>query len=411
MCRRFDSGSRQLFSIADYGLRILLSQTPISETPKSKFAMIPPLDPTRQYQSLKTELDSAVLQLLASGQYILGPAVDRFEAAAAQQLGVRHAIGVANGTDALLLVLRAHGIGPGDEVIVPPFTFIATAEVVSLLGATPVFCDIEEETLCLDAALLEEKITAKTKAIIPVHLFGHPAEMSAIRAIARKHELLVLEDAAQAWGAKQKTDTNWKNCGALGDAAGFSFYPTKNLGACGEGGLITTDSDNLAEECRMLRTHGQSQRYIHDAIGYNSRLHAIQATILNVKLPHAKHWNDLRRAHAARYNDAFSDLALKTPSERENAHHVYHQYTVRVDANRREEICTSLEKDGISWAIHYPVPLHLQPVYRSLGLSEGAYPVSERAAQEVLSLPIFPELREDELETIIAGVRRAVGSR
>lgn len=373
--------------------------------------MIPPIDPRRQYQSLKSELDSAVLELLASGQYILGPAVERFEAAAAEFLGVRHAIGVANGTDALLLVLRAHGVGPGDEVIVPPFTFIATAEVVSLLGATPVFCDIEEETLCLNPALLEEKITPKTKAVIPVHLFGHPAEMDPIREIARKHDLLVLEDAAQAWGSKLKTGGEWKNCGALGDAAGFSFYPTKNLGACGEGGLITTDRDDLARECRMLRTHGQSRRYIHDAIGYNSRLHAIQAAILNVKLPHSHNWNDLRRSHASRYNEAFSDLDLKLPTERENAHHIYHQYTIRVDSSRRDELCDALEKDGISCAVHYPVPLHQQPVYRSLGHQEGDFPVSEKAATEVLSLPVFPELREEEIEAIITGIRRAVGKR
>ena len=370
--------------------------------------MIPPLDPTRQYQSLKTELDAAVLELLASGQYILGPAVEKFENSAAHALGVQHAIGVANGTDALQVALQAFGIGPGDEVIVPPFTFIATSEVVSLLGATPVFCDIENDTFCMDASLLESKITSRTKAIIPVHLFGHPANMNAINAIARTHNLLVLEDAAQAWGAKLQVNGEWKNCGALGDIAGFSFYPTKNLGACGEGGLICTDDDMLAEKCNMLRTHGQRRRYIHDEIGINSRLHGMQAAILNVKLPHVESWNNLRRAHAARFNAAFADLDLKTPVERPDAHHVYHQYTLRVDAERREKICESLTQDGIGWAVYYPVPLHMQPVYENLGYHAGDFPVAELAAKEVLSLPVFPELREDELESIITATRRTL---
>jgi dTDP-4-amino-4,6-dideoxygalactose transaminase len=369
--------------------------------------MIPPLDPTRQYQTLKAELDAAALEVLASGHYILGPAVEKFEASAAKALNVKHAIGVANGTDALLLALRAHGIGPGDEVIVPPFTFIATAEVVSLAGATPVFCDIEDDTLCLDASLLEARITARTKAIAPVHLFGHPADVNAINAVAKKHGLLVLEDAAQAWGATQEIDGHTKHCGALGDIAGFSFYPTKNLGACGEGGLITTDNDELAEMCRMLRTHGQRRRYIHDEVGYNSRLHALQAALLQVKLPHTDNWNDLRRAHAARYNAAFADLDLQLPVERPGARHVYHQYTLRVDAGRREQICNSLTEDKIGWAVYYPVPVHLQPVYQSLGYSEGDFPISERAASQVVSLPIFPELTNDEIETIIAAVQRA----
>jgi dTDP-4-amino-4,6-dideoxygalactose transaminase len=375
---------------------------------RSSFTMIPPLDPTRQYQSLKPEIDAAVLELLASGQYVLGPAVESFENAAAKALGTRHAIGVANGTDALLLALRAHDIGPGDEVIVPPFTFIATAEVVSLAGATPVFCDIENDTLCLDASKLAEKITPKTKAIIPVHLFGHPADMEAIGAIAREAGVLLLEDAAQAWGAKLQMGNDWKNCGALGDIAGFSFYPTKNLGACGEGGLISTDDDELAEKCRMLRTHGQRRRYIHDAVGINSRLHAMQAAILNVKLPHVQKWNDLRRAHAAKYNAAFSDLDLQTPIERDGAHHIYHQYTLRVPAERREKISESLTQDGIGWAVYYPVPLHLQPVYEDLNYSKGDFPVTENAAEEVLSLPVFPELREDETDAVIKAVRRAL---
>jgi dTDP-4-amino-4,6-dideoxygalactose transaminase len=375
--------------------------------------MVPLLDPTRQYRHLKSELDRAAIELLASGQYILGPAVENFENAAAEVLGVRHAIGVANGTDALQIALQAHGVGLGDEVIVPPFTFIATAEVVSLLGATPVFCDIEADTFNLDPAQLEAKISPVTKAIVPVHLFGHPAPMEEIKAIAARHGVLVLEDAAQAWGAKtqvgEATTDSWKNCGALGDIAGFSFYPTKNLGACGEGGLITTDNDALAEACRMLRVHGQRRRYIHDAIGYNSRLHALQAALLTVKLPHAATWNEERRAHAAHYNSLLEKLPLQLPVERTGCYHVYHQYTVRVpDEALRQKICEALTAAKIGWAIYYPVPLHLQPVYSDLGYGAGAFPVAERAAKEVLSLPIFPELREDEVEQVSATVKSAV---
>lgn len=371
--------------------------------------MVPLLDPTRQYQDLKTELDAAAINLLASGQYVLGPAVESFEAAASHALGAKHAIGVANGTDALQLALQAHGVGPGDEVIVPPFTFIATAEVVSLLGATPVFCDIEADTLNINPAGVEERITPRTKAIAAVHLFGHPAPIAELKAIADKHGLLLLEDAAQAWGASLEIDGAAKACGALGDIAGFSFYPTKNLGACGEGGLISTNDDKLAEMCRMLRTHGQRRRYIHDEVGYNSRLHAMQAALLNVKLPHAGRWNEDRRRHAAHYSSLLENLPLQTPTERPGAYHVYHQYTVRVpELALREKICGTLTAQKIGWAIYYPVPLHLQPVYESLGYKKGDFPVTEQAADEVLSLPIFPELRADEVETVCAAIKSAI---
>lgn len=370
--------------------------------------MVPLLDPTRQYQNLKNELDAAALSLLASGQYVLGPVVDEFEAAAARILGVRHAVGVANGTDALQIALHAHGVAPGDEVIVPPFTFIATAEVVSCLGATPVFVDIETDTFNLDPRAVEVAITPRTKAIVPVHLFGHPAAMEEINAIAVRHGLLVLEDAAQAWGARLQTAGGEKSCGALGDVAGFSFYPTKNLGACGEGGLITTNDAELAEKCRMLRVHGQRRRYIHDAIGYNSRLHALQAALLNVKLPHAAGWNAARRAHAAHYNALLQGLPLLLPVERSGAHHVYHQYTVRVrETGLRKKISERLSSEQIGWAIYYPVPLHLQPVYETLGYAKGSLPVAEAACEEVLSLPIFPELREDEVEAVGVAIRHA----
>jgi dTDP-4-amino-4,6-dideoxygalactose transaminase len=381
--------------------------------PKFKIAMVPLLDPTRQYRDLKSELDAAAIELLASGQYVLGPTVEAFEKAAAEVLGVQHAIGVANGTDALQIALQAHGVGPGDEVIVPPFTFIATAEVVSLLGATPVFCDIEADTFNIDPVQIAGKITAKTKAIVPVHLFGHPAPLAEIKAIAaaraQSQQILVLEDAAQAWGAKVKTGETEKSCGALGDIAGFSFYPTKNLGACGEGGLITTDDDTLAEMCRMLRVHGQRRRYIHDEIGYNSRLHALQAAILSVKLPHAARWNKARRKIATLYNTLLQDSVLQCPTERAGCYHVYHQYTVRVPSDElRQKICAHLTAEKIGWGIYYPVPLHLQPVYSGLGYGEGDFPVAERAAKEVLSLPIFPELRDAEVEQVCAAVKSAM---
>lgn len=365
--------------------------------------MVPLLDLTRQYQALKPEIDEAVLQLLASGQYVLGKAVEEFEAAAAAALGVKHAVGVANGTDALQIVLQAFGVGPGDEVITTPFTFIATAEVVSRLGGTPVFVDIEADTYNIDPAAIEAAITPRTKAIVPVHLFGHPAPMNEISEIARHHGLPVLTDAAQAWGTTLEMEGQRIGSGAMGDAASFSFFPSKNLGACGEGGLITTNDAKLAEMVQMLRVHGQRRRYIHDEIGYNSRLHALQAAILSVKLPYAAGWNEARRANAARYNDLFRELPLARPIERAGAYHVYHQYTLRL--RDRQPVCDALSQAGVGWAIYYPVCLHLQPIYQSLGYRLGQFPVAEAAAREVLSLPIFPELRPDELEITAAAVR------
>lgn len=374
--------------------------------------MVPLLDLTRQYQELQPQILAAVSDLLASGSYVLGPAVEEFESGAAQALGVKHAIGVANGTDALQIALQARGIGPGDEVIVPPFSFIATAEVVSRLGATPVFVDIQPDTFNIDPQAVAAAVTPRTRAIIPVHLFGHPADLPALQAIADRHDLFVLEDAAQAWGASMQVDGQRISCGALGNAGSFSFFPSKNLGACGEGGLVTTQDDALAASAKSLRVHGQSRRYIHDEIGYNSRLHALQAAILSVKLPHADAWNDARRRNAATYQAALCDLPLGLPVERAGCRHVYHQYTLRVPERNgqgglsRERVTQALTEAGIGWAIYYPVPLHLQPVYEDLGYREGSLPVVEQAAREVLSLPIFPELREDEIERTIQAVRQ-----
>ena len=379
--------------------------------------MVPLFDLTRQYQSLKTQIDSAALRVLESGQFVLGPDVEAFEEGAARALDVKHAIGVANGTDALLLSLRCLGVRAGDEVITTPFSFIATAEVVSLLGATPVFIDIEADTFNLDPALIEAAITPRTKGIIAVHLFGHPAPMDEIKAVAKKHGLFVLEDAAQAWGAWMQTPADTSSaqmgetrdaktfCGALGDMSAFSFFPSKNLGAAGEGGLITTDNDELAAHAKMLRVHGQSRRYYHDEIGYNSRLHALQAAILAVKLPHTTSWNDARRANAARYSELLGDLPLQLPIERAGCHHVYHQYTLRTP--HREAISEKLSEAKVGWAVYYPVPLHQQNVYACLGYEENSLPQAELASREVLSLPIFPELRADEIEEVARAIRSA----
>ena len=366
---------------------------------------VPLFDLTRQYATLRAEIEPAVCELLASGAYVLGPAVDEFENAAAAFLHSSHAVGVANGTDALLIALRAINLEPGDEVISTPFTFYSAAEVVAELGAKPVFVDIEDATFNLDPTKIEAAITPRTKAIIPVHIFGHPAPMVEIMKIARKHDLRVIEDCAQSWGAT----LDGKQTGTWGDAGTFSFFPTKNLGACGEGGLICSDDAQLAEKARQLRVHGQSQRYIYDELGYNSRLHALQAAILSIKMRHAQSWNDARRNHAAHYARELEGTPYITPAEKPGARHVYHQYTLRLPQPLdRDRIAAHLTKCGIGHAIYYPKSLHLQPVFADLGYKAGDLPVSERVTEEVLSLPIFPELRADEVEAVGAALREAV---
>ena len=362
---------------------------------------VPLFDLTRQYAALRAEIEPVALAQLASGNYVLGPAVEEFESAAARDLQIAHAIGVANGTDALLIALRAIGLQAGDEVITTPFTFYSAAEVVALLGARPVFVDIEADTFNLDPKQIEAAITPRTRAIIPVHLFGHPADMTQIMAIARRHDLRVIEDCAQSWGA------TWdgKPTGTWGDAGTFSFFPTKNLGSCGEGGLICSDNPKLSEKARQLRVHGQSQRYVYDELGYNSRLHALQAALLSVKLRHVDAWNEARRAHAAHYAQLLAGTPYGVPVEKQGARHVYHQYTLRLPAPLdRAAISAKLTERGIGHAIYYPVSLHLQPVFADLGYRRGDLPVSERVTEEVLSLPIFPELRPDEVEAVGAAL-------
>jgi dTDP-4-amino-4,6-dideoxygalactose transaminase len=365
---------------------------------------IPILDLTRQYQQIKSELDAAVLGVLESGQFILGPPVKQFEETAARSCGAKHAVGVASGTDALVLALRALNVGAGDEVISSPFTFFATTECVSQVGATPVFVDIEPDTFNIDPDAIEAAITPRTKAILPVHLFGQCADMGRINAIAHKHGLRVIEDAAQAWGATYEG----KFAGGMGHAGCFSFFPTKNLAAYGDGGLLTTNDDGVAERVRLLRTHGQAQRYEYLVLGYNSRLDALQAAVLQVKMKYVDGWNEQRRRHAQRYNELFAGTPVVTPIEKPNGTHVYHQYTVRVP--NRDAVADTLQKAGIGCMVYYRIPLHRQPVYASFGYGEGSFPVSEQACREVLSLPIFPELTEGEVELVAETVKTAVSS-
>jgi dTDP-4-amino-4,6-dideoxygalactose transaminase len=363
---------------------------------------VPFLDITRELDLLRGPLLAAMERVLAGGRFILGPEVRAFEAEAAETLGVRHAIGVNSGTDALVISLRALGVGPGDEVITSPFTFISTAEAISLVGARPIFADIRPGTFNLDPEQVVARISAHTKALLPVHLYGQPADMQALRAIADEHDLVILEDAAQAFGATHEG----KPAGALGDAAAFSFYPTKNLGGCGDGGLVTTDDDEVAGCVRRLHGHGASGRDNYVAVGYNSRLDELQAALLRVKLPHVDDWNESRRKHAARYDEALGGIAgVTTPARLEGTRHVYHQYTLRIEGGetpgaRRDAARAALAEVGIGSMVYYSVPLHRLPVYDT----GKAFPEAERAALEVLSLPIAATLTGDEQERVIAAL-------
>lgn len=352
-----------------------------------------------QYSQLKTEIDTAVSSILASGGFILGPLVSACEERIASLCGAQHGIGVGNGTDALLLSLMALGIGPGDEVITPPFTFVATVETVVLLGATPVFADIDPVHFTLDPADVARKLTARTKAIVPVHLFGQLADMPALRAFG----IPLIGDGAQAIGALQdgREVAQWSELTTL------SFYPTKNLGAAGDGGMVLTNDDALAERLRLLRFHGSGGKYDYHMVGVCSRLDALQAAILNVKLPHLSDWNAARRKNAAFYDQALTGIGgLVLPQTRLGNIHTFHQYTVRVLGGRRDELKAFLADQGVSTGIFYPVALHLAPAYRErFSGREGDHPESERACGEVLSLPIFPELSEPQLVYVAEKVR------
>lgn len=365
--------------------------------------MIPMVDLKAQYQSLKPEIDAALADVLDTTAFILGPNVKAFEAEAARYLGVPHALGCASGTDALHLALLASGVGPGDEVITSPFTFIATAEAIRYVGATPVFVDIDPDTFNLAPQALERAINSKTRAIMPVHLFGQPVDMVQVMKIAGQHGLLVIEDCAQSFGAS----IEGRQTGHFGVAAGYSFFPSKNLGCYGDGGLVVTTSDAIAEKLVMLRNHGSKVRYYHDVIGFNSRLDEMQAAILRVKLKRIDEFNRERRRVAHRYSSLLADLPIKTPVEDGIGVHVYHQYTLLSD--QRDRIMSRLTEAGIASAIYYPVPLHQQTVFKAAcqGLS---LPVTESVARQCFSLPIYPELENEKIDEIVEVIRSALAA-
>ncbi|ACS91098.1 DegT/DnrJ/EryC1/StrS family aminotransferase [Thermococcus sibiricus] len=362
--------------------------------------MIPFVDVKREYHEIKEEIDNAVQRVLESGWFILGEELKKFEEEFAKYLGANYAIGVNSGSDALYLSVKALGIGRGDEVITVSHTFISTVDAIVRNGARPVFVDIDPETYTIDVNQIEEKITKKTKAIIPVHLYGHPADMDPIMEIAEKHGLYVIEDASQAHGAEYKG----KKVGSIGHVACFSFYPTKNLGAYGDAGAIVTNDNELAERLRMMRNYGSPKKYYHDFIGVNSRLDEIQAAILRVKLKYLNRWNERRREIAKLYNEFLKDTGVITPVEKEWAKHVYHLYVIR--HKERDELQQYLLRNGIKTQIHYPVPVHLQKAYLDLGV-KVRLPVTEQISQEILSLPMFPHLSDTEVEKIARVVKDA----
>jgi dTDP-4-amino-4,6-dideoxygalactose transaminase len=360
------------------------------------------LDLSPELDSLWDELNEAIQGVLRSGRFILGPDVAAFEQEVASYLGTRHAIGVNSGTDALVIGLRALGIGAGDEVITTPFTFFATAEAITQVGATPVFVDIDPETLNIDPAQVAAHVTERTRAVLPVHLFGHAVDMDALQGVAAEHGLKVVEDVAQAFGG----DFRGRKVGTLGDVGAYSFFPSKNLGAYGDGGLITTDDDAVAEGARMLRAHGARRKYHNEAIGYNSRLDTLQAAILRVKLPHLDESNAGRRRVAERYREGLELIPGVTPAvEADYARHVYHQYTIRIDGGRRDAVAAQLEAAGIQSMIFYPTPLYRLPPYAHMGVTLTE---CERAAAEVLSLPIWPGMTEAVQDRIIDEIRQAL---
>lgn len=367
--------------------------------------MIPILDLKEQYQALREQMLRAVEDVMEGGAFINGPNVKALEGEVAAYLGAGHGVALNSGTDALHLALRALDIGPGDEVITTPFTFVATTEAIGIVGAKPVFVDIDPATYNMDPALIEAAITPRTKAILPIHLYGCPAPMDAIMAIARKHNLYVVEDCAQAIGAT----IGGKFVGTIGDFGAFSFFPSKNLGAYGDGGMLLTNDSELADRARSLRAHGGRVKYYHEELGVNSRLDEMQAAILRVKLPHLEKWIENRRKVAQRYNEAFAPLGLQLPADPANGRHVYHQYTIRVED--RDRLQKELQAAGVQTMVYYPVPLHLQKVHAMFGQGEGSFPHSERAAKEVLSLPMFPELRPEVQDKVIEAVRTALAQR
>lgn len=359
------------------------------------------VDLKKQFQEIKDEVFGILTEILESSQYILGPKVSELERKIADYHGVQEAIGVASGTDALHLSIEALDIGEGDEVITTPFTFFATVEAILYAGAIPVFVDIEPETFNIDVTRIEEKITKRTKAILPVHLFGHPCDLEEIKKIAGRYKLKVIEDCAQAFGAA----INEKRVGSFGNVGCFSFYPSKNLGGYGDGGMIILNDSDVAGVIRRLRNHGSKGSYRHETVGFNSRLDELQAGILLVKFRHIDEYSRKRRQNAALYSELLSDK-VKCPIEKDGAYHVFHQYTIM--SEKRDEIQKKLKENGISSVIYYPVPLHLQEALRFLDYKEGDFPVAERAAREVLSLPMYPELEKSTIIKIAEVIKEVV---
>lgn len=362
--------------------------------------MIPFIDFSRQNKLLKKKLLRAVAGVIDCQAYILGPDVDTFEREFASYSGVKHAVGVASGYDAILLSLQALGIGNGDEVITVPNTFISTVLPILVVGARPVFVDVERATLSMNIALVEQYITPRTKAIIPVHLFGLPVAMDPLIQLAKKHKLVIIEDACQAHGAMYKG----KKAGSIGDVGCFSFYPSKNLGAFGDAGMVTTNRRDIGEKLRILRNIGQKEKNIHNILGMNSRLDTIQAAMLRVKLPYLDTWVQKRRQLAYRYNSLLVGLPVVLPVEPESSKSSFHLYVIRTPD--RDELKRYLEDNGVLCGIHYPIPIHLQPCMKELGYKRGDFPVSEQSAREVLSLPFYPELRIEEVDVVVHTIRR-----
>jgi len=366
---------------------------------------VPYLDLKAQYCSLKPEIDDALTRVLESGQFVLGQEVSAFEEAFAAYCGAAHCIALNSGTSALHLALLAAGVGLGDEVITVPFTFVASVAAIEYVGARPVLVDINRDSFTIDPVAIERAITARTRAILPVHLYGQPADMDPIMDVARKHSLVVIEDAAQAHGAQYKG----RPVGSIGELACFSFYPGKNLGAYGEGGAVTTSNPDFARAIRMLRDWGQDRKYHHVLRGFNYRMEAFQGAILRVKLGHLDQWTETRRSLARKYDQLLPDAGVETPREMPYARHVYHVYTVRT--YDRDALQKALHAAGIQTAIHYPVPVHLQPAYADLGYKHGAFKHSESAAGQVLSLPLYPELSPEAVAEVSNEVRRALSTK
>ena len=368
--------------------------------PASEIEMIPIVDLKKQYESIKSEIDSGIKEVVDSGQFILGKRVEAFEAEFATYCQSRYALGVNSGTSALHLALLAAGVGPGDEVITVSYTFVATAAAICYTGAKPVFVDIDPRNCNIDPAKIEAAITPKTKAVMPVHLYGGCADMDPILDVARRHHLIVIEDAAQAHGAEYKG----RRAGSMGELACFSFYPGKNLGAYGEGGAVVTSDERYVEHLKQLRDQGQSEKYYHPVVGYNYRMEAIQGAVLGVKLKHLDGWNQRRQKLAEVYRRELAKSGLRLLDELPDAKSVHHIFPLFTE--QRDDLRAYLQKAGISTGLHYPIPVHLQPAYRYLGYEEGDFPETERACKEVLSLPIYPELTDEAVLSIVDSVRQ-----